>query len=149
MPRRLSRLSPQNKSRAEELLKMVQETKVKDNNLLAEFGAMMAKADAYNPLPIQAKDEVKVRLDIYQSVWTEADELRRSGKLLDYGKKITCPVIVIHGDYDPAPFEGIKEPLAEVLANCKFILLEKCGHHPWYEKEAKDKFYEVLRQELA
>lgn len=151
MPRRLSRLSPQDKLRAEELFKIVQDGgKVKDDELLAEFGALMSKADFYNPLPADGKDdEVKVDMDVYQKVWREADELRKNGELLSCGEKIKCPVTAIHGEYDPTPFEGIKEPLSEVLNSCKFVLLEKCGHHPWYEKEAKDKFYEFLKQELV
>ncbi len=150
MPRRLSRLLPHDKLRAEELLKIVQDNKKsKDDELLKEFGALMSKADSYNPLPTSGKDdEVKVDMDIYQKVRGEADELRKNGELLGYGEKIKCPVTVIHGEYDPHPYEGLKEPLSEVLDNCRFVLLEKCGHHPWFEKEAKDKFYELLRAEL-
>lgn len=150
MPRRLSRLSSQDKLRAEELLKIVQDNKkAKDNLLLEEFGALMSKADSYNPLPTDGKDdEVKIDMDTYQKVWGEADELRKNGELLGYGEKIKCPVTVIHGEFDPHLYEGVKKPLSEVLNKCKFILLEKCGHHPWFEKEAKDKFFESLKTEL-
>lgn len=149
MPRRLSRLSPQDKLRAKKLFKTIQEReKTDDDKTLAEFGALMLKADAYNPLPAEKDEKIEVQMEIYQSVWGEADELRRSGKLPEYGRKIKCPVTVIHGDYDPAPFDGIKKPLSEVLGDCNFILLEKCGHHPWLEKEARDDFYGVLRNEL-
>ena len=27
-------------------------------------------------------------------------------------------------------------------------LLEKCGHRPWIEREAKERFYEILKQEI-
>jgi pimeloyl-ACP methyl ester carboxylesterase len=150
MPRRLSRLSPQDKLRTEELLKIVQDNKkTKDNELLEEFGALMSKADSYNTLSADNKDdEVKVDMDIYNKVWAEADDLRKNGELLGYGKKIKCPVTIIHGEFDPHPYEGVRKPLSEVLINSKFILLEKCGHHPWFEKEARDKFYELLRAEL-
>jgi pimeloyl-ACP methyl ester carboxylesterase len=81
-------------------------------------------------------------------VWKEANELRTSMKLIGYGKKIQCPVVAIHGDYDPHPFEGVKIPLSKTIKNFKFILLKNCGHYPWYEKLAKDKFYEILKKEL-
>lgn len=44
--------------------------------------------------------------------------------------------------------EGVQKPLPSVLKNFKFILLENCGHDPGKEKQTKDKFYEILKQEL-
>ena len=86
--------------------------------------------------------------DIYQAVWREASILRQTGELLDLCKKILCPVIAIHGDYDPHPFVGVREPLQAALKSFQFILLEDCGHMPWIEKRAKDKFYSILREVL-
>ena len=77
--------------------------------------------------------------------WKEAEELRRSGKLLASGKQIKCPVVAIHGDFDPHPAEGVEWPLLSVLENFRFIILEKCGHYPWKEKEAGTKFYKLLK----
>jgi pimeloyl-ACP methyl ester carboxylesterase len=81
-------------------------------------------------------------------VWKEAKELRYSGKLLELGKKIQCPVVAIHGDYDPHPIEGIKDPLTRVLKDFRFILLKNCGHLPWLEKKARDNFFDILLDEL-
>ncbi|MGB9939451.1 alpha/beta fold hydrolase [Methanosarcina sp.] len=81
-------------------------------------------------------------------MWEEASELRSCGKLLELGKEICCPVVAIHGDYDPHPFEGVKEPLFRNLKDFRFILLEKCGHRPWIEREAKERFYSLLRNEI-
>ena len=30
------------------------------------------------------------------------------------GRKIKCPVVAIHGDYDPHLAEGVREPLSRV-----------------------------------
>jgi len=35
------------------------------------------------------------------------------------------------------------------VKNFRFILLEKCGHEPWKEKYARDKFYEILKKEIV
>lgn len=114
---------------------------------LCSFGKLISRVDAYNPLSYE--DEVLAcNYDIFKQVWEEASELRRDGKLLELGKYIVCPVVAIHGDYDPHPFEGVKEPLSKVLRNFRFILLKKCGHRPWIEKEAKKNFYEILEQEI-
>lgn len=149
MPRRLSRLSPQDKVRAEKLLHMMQERDPVSYADVQQFGALMSKADSYNSLPETTRDEgMSVQADIYQSIWKEAEELRKKGALLEYGKQITCPVAVIHGAYDSHPYEGVKEPLSRVIQNCTFHLLDKCGHHPWLEKEAKEEFFRVLKEEL-
>ena len=108
----------------------------------------MSKTDSYNPCPGEEEEHIEVRQDIYQGVWPEANELRRSGKLLQLGEKIECPVVAIHGDYDPHPAEGVKEPLSKVVKDFKFILLENCGHTPWIEQIAKNEFYEILKNQL-
>lgn len=114
---------------------------------MEKFGKITSKADSYDP--IESVDEkITVQQEIYESVWPEASELRRSGKLLQLGEKIQCPVVAIHGDYDPHPAAGAREPLSKVLKDFRFVLLQNCGHKPWIEREAKDRFYQILREEL-
>ena len=74
--------------------------------------------------------------------------LRQSGQLLQHGTRITCPVVAIHGDYDPHPIAGVQKPLSRVLQNFRCTLLEHCGHKPWIEKHARAAFYRILTQEL-
>ena len=88
-----------------------------------------------------------LRGDVYQGVWQEADEMRRSGELLALARRIRCPVVAIHGDYDPSPAEGVQEPLAAALEEFRFVLLARCGHTPWRERQARDEFYRVLKRE--
>jgi pimeloyl-ACP methyl ester carboxylesterase len=118
---------------------------------LAKLGALAAKADSYDALPLPRYEPPEgpgASEEINRKVWAEAAEMRISGELLKMGKKIKCPVTAIHGDYDPHPAEGVKAPLSRVLKDFRFILLEKCGHYPWLEKYAKDRFYEILKNEL-
>jgi pimeloyl-ACP methyl ester carboxylesterase len=61
---------------------------------------------------------------------------------------VRCPVIAIHGDHDPHPAEGVNEPLSRECPDFRFILLPKCGHRPWIERNASDAFYEVLIREI-
>ena len=107
----------------------------------------MDMADAYDPLPHES-EVLPCSPDIYQQVWGEAGKLRSSGELLNLGERVECPVVAIHGDYDPHPAAGVKEPLARVIKDFHFILLEKCGHHPWLERQAKQQFYDALRREI-
>jgi len=148
MKTRLSRLTEDEKTKLDSLMESLNNPSSKNKEILMEdFGKLMSKADSYQEIPHE-DSVIEFQLDIYQKVWSEASELRRGGRLLGYAKDIQCPVVAIHGDYDPHPFEGIKIPLSKTIKDFKFFLLNNCGHHPWYEKLAKDKFYEILKSEL-
>ena len=111
------------------------------------FGELMSKADTLNPIEIK-EDSLDLQPEIYLSIWPQAEKLRRDGTLLKVGEKIRCPVVAIHGDYDPHPAEGVKNPLQRTLKDFKFVLLRDCGHYPWKERKAKEKFFEDLNREL-
>ncbi|MDH4136118.1 MAG: alpha/beta hydrolase [Anaerolineae bacterium] len=145
---RLSRLSEEERREVHSVMEAMKNPAIRDKNtLLARFGKLFTKADAYNPLTLDTED-LEAQYHIYQSVWNDATELRSSGELLKLGNQIQCPVVAIHGDYDPHPPEGVKRPLAKVLRDFQFILLKNCGHLPWIEREAKGEFYEILKKEL-
>jgi pimeloyl-ACP methyl ester carboxylesterase len=57
-------------------------------------------------------------------------------------------VVAIHGDHDPHPADGVREPLERALSDFRFVLLDRCGHEPWQERHARDRFYAILRNEL-
>ena len=145
---RLSRLSEEERGEALSLMETLNDPAIEDKNTpMARLGKLISRADSYDPLPHDS-EILECRYDIYQSVWEQARELRSSGKLLELGKRIRCPVVAIHGDYDPHLSEGIKAPLSRILKDFRLILLEKCGHCPWIEKSARDRFYNILKKEL-
>ncbi len=144
---RLDRLNEQERNEIQELLKELESSHTENSDALKRVGELLLKTDSYNPSP-EGKEYIEVQQHIYQSVWTEANELRRSGKLLQLGEKIKCPVVAIHGDYDPHPAEGVRGPLSRAVKDFKFILLENCGHTPWIEQIAKGEFYEILKNLL-
>ena len=130
------------------MIETLNDPAIEDKNTpLARLGKLISKADSYNPLPHDS-EILESQYDIDQSVWEQASELRSSGRLLELGKRIQCPVVAIHGDYDPHLAEGIKNPLSRVLKDFRFILLEKCGHYPWIEQGARDRFYDILKKEV-
>ena len=148
METRLSRLSENDREEVLSLIKNLENPAVKDKNtLLAWFGRLIHQADSYDPLPHKI-EILDYQYDIHQHVWEQARKLRSSGKFLNYGRKIECPVVAIHGDYDPHSFEGVQRPLSRILKNFRFILLEKCGHKPWIERTVKDRFYSILKSEI-
>ena len=146
---RLARLSAVERREASGIMKAMNGKGGDRDALFARFGALMSKADAYDPLPGDDPDAEVFQEDVFESVWKEAAGLRRSGELLKMGALIRCPVIAIHGDCDPHPAAGVEGPLLRVVGDFRFVLLEKCGHEPWKERAAKDRFYDVLMDELS
>jgi pimeloyl-ACP methyl ester carboxylesterase len=146
---RLARLTEEEVNRVYSLSRILEDPNVKEKDLLfAELGSFLSRADAFDPLPVES-DIIECQYNIYRSVWKDAQELRSSGGLLELGRYIRCPVVAIHGDYDPHPAAGVELPLSGVLKDFRFVLLEECGHRPWIERAARDKFYDILKQELG
>jgi pimeloyl-ACP methyl ester carboxylesterase len=148
---RLKRLSVQERIKAFKLIDIVNGDATGDKDKsLARLGEIFAKADTFRALtPEKELEPLKVSEEINRKVWAEGEALRISGELLEMGKRIKCPVVAVHGDYDPHLAEGVKKPLARVLKDFRFILLGKCGHEPWMERYARDQFFRVLREEIA
>ena len=114
---------------------------------VARLGALAEKADLLDPLPTQESAEING--EIFARVWPQASLLRKTGALLELTKEIRCPVTALHGDYDPHPAEGVREPLGKTLEDFRFILLKNCGHTPWKERRARRQFYQIVFNELA
>ena len=145
---RMSRLSVDDVKELNELKLSLDNPSLQNKiEIFKRFGKLSGKTDDYSPL-----DKTDYTLvnnpDIFQTVNREALYLRKSGKLLRMAGRVKCPVIAIHGSYDPHPFKGVEEPLAGVLSDFKFYLLDNCGHNPWNEAEAKNDFYEILNKEI-
>jgi pimeloyl-ACP methyl ester carboxylesterase len=146
---RLNRLNEADKTEVNSPIKLLDNPVVENKNAaLAQLGAIFSKADAYDPI-MDESEAIDCRFEIFQSVWKDAAELRKSGKLLELGKQLQCPVVAIHGDYDPHPAEGVQRPLSTLLKRFRFILLKNCGHKPWIERQAMDQFYKILKAELS
>ena len=149
---RLNRLSEEGRTEYEFIIRALGDPATEDKDrLFARLGALASKTDEYDPIADRSdeSDAVGSKGDVFQGVWRDAAELRKSGELLELGKQIKCPVVAIHGDYDPHPAEGVQKPLSAILENFRFILLKNCGHKPWVERQARDRFYAILKEELS
>jgi pimeloyl-ACP methyl ester carboxylesterase len=145
---RLSRLSDDDRTEINSIVDVINDPAAeKRNAAFARLGELLSKADTYDPIASES-ELIDYNVDIYQGVWNDAAELRKSGKILELGRQIRCPVVALHGDYDPHPAEGVKGPLSAVIKNFRFVLLNNCGHKPWNEWEARDTFYQIIRTEL-
>lgn len=144
---RRARLTSAERERALFLSDELKRTYVHDDAVLREFGALMDRTDSFRPI---TEESAPVRLDvrIHVAIMREAAELRRTGRLLGECGRIRCPVIALHGDYDPHPYEGVAGPLGRTVADFRGVLLRDCGHTPWREELARERFYEVMKKEM-
>jgi len=149
MDTRLGRLTPQQQKEARRCMEQLGQGGAEpEPGTLARFGELMHISDSYAPLP-DTGSKVRVQMNIYRSIWPEAAALRRSGELLSMAELIRCPVLAIHGDYDPHPAAGVQEPLQTRVKDFRFVLLSGCGHEPWAERQARQEFFRVIVQGLA
>jgi pimeloyl-ACP methyl ester carboxylesterase len=148
---RLSRLSEAERAEYNAIIEMLDGPTAEGKPAaFARLGALASKTDTYDPI-VGALDQTgsaRGQGNVFHEVLREAMEMRRSGELLALGGLIRCPVVAIHGDYDPHPVEGVQGPLSAILVSFRLILLEKCGHKPWIERHARESFYRVLQEEL-
>jgi pimeloyl-ACP methyl ester carboxylesterase len=148
MKTRLGRMSAEDRSTTLSVILSLDDPGTKDKNtLMGRLGALILKAESYDPLPHDT--EIAYRHDIYRGIWRQARRLRLRGQLLNFAGRVRCPLVAIHGDYDPHPAAGAREPLSRVVKDFRFILLGKCDHFPWLERQARDEFYAILKREIA
>jgi len=141
---RMARLGKAERAEAEELISRLADPAAgSKNELLARLGTLLARADTFDPANVP-DEGFHCQYDIFRGVWDEACELRRKEILLQMARAIACPVVAIHGDWDPHPAEGVNDPLSRVLPDFRFVLLERCGHRPWIERTASETFYKAV-----
>ena len=148
--RRMARLNDRDRKRFAELPALLAQPDRPDRDaLIAELGVLCDRSDAYAPVRSGEAPSPPPDGALYQAVWREAAELRRSGELLQIFAQLKIPVTVIHGDADPHPAEGVREPLRSLGLPFTFQLLPRCGHTPWEEKFAREPFFRLLARELT
>ncbi|MFA5015769.1 MAG: alpha/beta hydrolase, partial [Actinomycetota bacterium] len=106
---RLNRLGKEERIEMQTLMENLNNSLIEDKEkdiLMSRFGKFLSKSDSYDPLPCK-NEALDYQYNIFRDVWKEVENLRSSGKLLKMGKQISCPVVAIHGDYDPHPFQGV------------------------------------------
>jgi pimeloyl-ACP methyl ester carboxylesterase len=59
-------------------------------------------------------------------------------------RDLRCPVTVLHGAEDPTPAESVAVPLASAVSALEVHVLDRCGHAPWRERHARERFYDLL-----
>jgi pimeloyl-ACP methyl ester carboxylesterase len=148
--RRISRLDA-GKRRRYETLKMELEmaTPADSRRLMKEWGEIILEADVYDPLTTDL-EALDLQYDLHKKVWSDFVALRdHPTRLGGELSKINVPVLVLHGEFDPHPMEGIRPFLESCLRDVRFHTFPECGHYPWIERRAKSEFFDILSQEVS
>jgi len=136
--RRNKRFTDEEKRRIARLTAMLSDPKNNaTGDVLRQLGVVFSRVDNVDLLEEEAGDVEAIDPAIlnmqplyFPGLLQEATEMRKSGELLRYAKKITCPVVAIHGVQDPHPYEGVQQPLQEHLSSFTCHLIQRCGHKP-------------------
>lgn len=81
--------------------------------------------------------------------WQDMMRLQKEGVYPAAFAAIKSPLLMIHGAVDPHPGHLIRASLEPHLRQLEYYELERCGHYPWLEKAAGEKFFSVLRRWLV
>lgn len=118
-----------------------------NSDSLQRIGELAYQADSFDPVEVPI-DSSHFQLSLYDAVWPEVVSLRTSGALLKEAAQYKGALMIVHGDYDPHPIAGIRDPLLGIFPDLRYYELAQCGHTPWVERQAAAKFYELVMAEL-
>ncbi len=102
--------------------------------------AGFSDTDNFCALPGSSGDMLYFDEAQHIALMNEISAIREQGRLLRTARSVTCEVLAIHGEYDPHPDEGVSGPMAG-KENFRMVLLDNCGHDPWKERYARDRFF--------
>jgi pimeloyl-ACP methyl ester carboxylesterase len=77
--------------------------------------------------------------------WDDMLRLQESGVYPARFASIQCPVLMLHGTYDPHPGPMIRDSLKPYIPNLEYREYDRCGHSPWIEEHVRERFLVELR----
>lgn len=118
--------------------------------ILGELGAAYMRAESYDVIQGTDDGSAGIPADDAGHVETWSDVLRLQRENIEPAafSAIAARVLMIHGDVDPHPGPATHDTLRKFIPTLEYIPLERCGHEPWRERHARDRFVEAIRQWL-
>jgi len=80
----------------------------------------------------------------FEESWADMLRLQQEGVYPAAFSAVRCPVLMIHGNWDPHPGRMTRDLLVRFVPGLQYVELPECGHFPWIEKRAREKFFSVL-----
>jgi len=85
----------------------------------------------------------------HNETWNDALRLQQEGIEPAAFRSVSARVLMIHGDVDPHPGAPTRDLLRQFMPGLEYVQLDRCGHEPWRERHARDRFVEVVREWLV
>jgi pimeloyl-ACP methyl ester carboxylesterase len=85
----------------------------------------------------------------HTETWSDMIRLQEAAVYPAAFTAITCPVLMLHGSYDPHPGGLIRDGLQNFIPHLEYTEFDRCGHSPWIEEHARDRFLSNLRTWLS
>jgi pimeloyl-ACP methyl ester carboxylesterase len=102
-----------------------------------------------DPLPEDALDSTVFDERANELSWNDMLRLQGDGTYPASFSTIGVPVLMLHGAADPHPGRMIRDSLLPFLPQLEYRELDRCGHYPWRERDARDAFVRQTREWLA
>lgn len=111
--------------------------------LKIRYKAYYYDVDKYDPKSLDYMDSLRVKKDIESS--NMFNPYLGNFNLYEDMKKIKCPLLIIHGDYDPIPTESV-EKMKEYAKQAELHIIKNCGHFVFIEKEKE--YFDLIKEFL-
>jgi pimeloyl-ACP methyl ester carboxylesterase len=121
-----------------------------EDEALTASGSLIAPLYTWDPLPPEP-EQPPVLGDArgHRESWDDMVRLQERGVYPAAFAAITCPVLMLHGRFDPHPGPVIRDSLAPWLPQLDYREIGGCGHEPWRERRAKEPFFDALTRWLG
>jgi len=118
--------------------------------ILGKLGALHMNAESYDidSTPDPA-DNLPVDEAGHVETWNDVLRLQRDGIEPQTFRAVTTRVLMIHGSEDPHPGGLTRELLRRYIPQLEYIELDRCGHEPWRERHARDRFVALVQEWLG
>jgi pimeloyl-ACP methyl ester carboxylesterase len=105
---------------------------------------------SYDPVPVEQDGHAEpFDLEAHTQTWDDMVRMQEAGLYPGAFAAIRCPVLMLHGTYDPHPGPLIRDSLLPHLPQLEYREWERCGHSPWLERAVRDEFFLTLREWLS
>lgn len=109
---------------------------------------MAGVAQAHDPFEIEDAPVI-VDADGFGETWNDVLMLQGTRVEPDRFSSVECPVLMIHGAQDPHPGRATFNRLSSHIQQLDYLMIERCGHTPWRERQGRTPFIEALTEWLA
>jgi pimeloyl-ACP methyl ester carboxylesterase len=123
---------------------------VSRDTLLGEIGDAIMRAESCDLVDDAgaAVDDLPADEAGHAETWHDVLRLQREGIEPAAFSAVQARVLMLHGDLDPHPGPATRDVLRRFLPQLEYVVLERCGHEPWRERHARDRFLDLLRRRL-